>query len=126
MDNWHSIFWISFGVSLGANLRVIILENFNFRSIKRHWVTCIINVISSFLLGFLLSLTNEIQSMRFSEEIFSFFSLGFLGGLSSFSTFIFELFSFLKSKQFHRFINLLVFSVSLCLFAAYAGYLTGR
>ncbi len=117
---------ISLGAALGANCRGSLVHRSKSISIGKHWITFWINISSSFLLGFLISFYLKLDEIKYSPGFFLFSTVGFLGGFSTFSTLMFELFSFLKNHQFNRFIYLSVLSIGFGLFAAYLGYLLGN
>ena len=97
----RDILLVSFGSILGANVRFIIYKKFErYISIKNFRVL-IINTSACFLLGFFLSFIQRINTLNYSYPFALFFLVGFLGSLSTFSTFMYEIFEVsLKLKIF--------------------------
>ena len=84
---------------MGANTRLIIYTKFEKRKLNKNLSILIINTFSSLLLGFFLSILTQISSLNFSSQLVLLFSTGFLGSLSTFSTFIIEVFeSFINNS----------------------------
>ena len=126
MDSLPSIFLVSLGAILGASLRVYIVSYAGINSIKKYHLTLLVNVTSSFFLGYLLALSSQINRIQYYNELLLFLGVGFLGGFSTFSTFIFDLFLFLKGGQFKKFFDLACLSIVFGLLLGYVGYLIGR
>ena len=89
MVNFQEVFLVVIGGIIGSWLRYLIIE-FNSQIASRKYIgTIIVNTISSFLLAIIFSF-NDISI--FTNSSFNlFFVIGFLGSLSTFSTFIIEL-----------------------------------
>ena len=112
----RSVIIILIGSTLGLILRIYIQSNFK-KNIPFHIQnTSIVNFISSFFLGILVAL-NFINS-----EMFLLFYIGFLGCLSTFSSFIYQLFIlFMKRKYlilFFHYIEVIVLSF-ICFYLGY-------
>ena len=78
--------YVGIGTALGAVARLFITTHLN-QTFKKHafpWSTFIVNMIACFLIGFL---TVTIHDSKFKLLLIS----GFLGGLSTFSTFANEI-----------------------------------
>ena len=107
---------ILLGSTLGLILRIFIHNNFKKSIGFDIQNTTIVNFLSSFLLGILVSL-NFINS-----EILALFYSGFLGSFSTFSSFIYQLFILFKKREFLRlffhYIEVVIFSF----FFFYLGY----
>ena len=106
--DFTSIFIILFGSTFGLILRLFIKNNFKKSIGFDIQNTSIVNFIASFFLGILVSLNFV------NNEILLLFYTGFLGSLSTFSSFIYQLFILFKKKKFVRlffhYIEVIVFS----------------
>ena len=104
----NSIVIILIGSTFGLILRVFIQNNFKKNVGFDIQNTSIVNFIASFFLGILVSLNFV------NNEILLLFYTGFLGSLSTFSSFIYQLFILFKKKKFVRlffhYIEVIVFS----------------
>ena len=104
----NSIIIILIGSTLGLILRVFIQNNFKKNIGFDIQNTSIVNFIASFFLGILVSLNFV------NNEILLLFYTGFLGSLSTFSSFIYQLFILFKKRKFVRlffhYIEVIVFS----------------
>ena len=120
------IFFVSLGAILGANTRFKIhvkLQNYNLR---KDISTIIINTFASFCLGLFLSLMEQIGSFIYSYQLVLFFSIGFLGSLSTFSSFVYDLFGFCLQLKFSKAFKLFIVSSSLGIIAFAFGFLLGK
>ena len=57
---------------------------------NRYFIILVINTFSSFILGLFISILPKIKSLTFSSQLALFFLIGFLGSLSTFSTFVYD------------------------------------
>ena len=83
------------------------------------WGTLVVNVLGSFLLGFLAALLRGPVLVR--EEVRLFLLVGLLGGFTTFSTFSFETLRLAQAGQFLAATLNVVASVVLGLLAAWMG-----
>lgn len=86
--------------------------------------TLISNIIGCFLIGIILSLA--VRGNRISEETKIILAVGFCGGLTTFSSFTAENYSFLSGKNFLTFALYTSISVFAGLFAMWLGALCVR
>ena len=104
----NSIVIILIGSTFGLILRVFIQNNFKKNVGFDIQNTSIVNFIASFFLGILVSLNFV------NNEILLLFYTGFLGSLSTFSSFIYQLFILFNKRKFVRlffhYIEVIVFS----------------
>ena len=104
----NSIVIILIGSTFGLMLRLFIQNNFKKNLGFDIQNTSIVNFIASFFLGILVSLNFV------NNEILLLFYTGFLGCLSTFSSFIYQLFILFKKRKFVRlffhYIEVIVFS----------------
>ena len=117
---------VSIGAVFGANARFIIYQKLKKININLNIIILVINTFSSFLLGLFISILPKIRSLTFSSQLVLFLSIGFLGSLSTFSTFIYDLFELSKKFNFFRALQLFSFSFSLGLIAVAFGYFLGN
>ena len=99
------ILFVSFGALLGANIRYQICNNLEKKlNLSKDISILIINTFSSFILGLFLSLIEQFRFI-YSYQIVLFFSIGFLGSLSTFSSFVYDLFDLCLQFKFIRALN---------------------
>ena len=111
-----SISILLIGSTIGLILRMFIQNNFKINfgfNIKN---TSIINLLASFFLGILVAL--DFSNIHILILLYT----GFLGSLSTFSSFIYQLFVLLKKRKFIRlffhYIEVIIFSF----FCFYLGF----
>lgn len=80
---------IAVGGALGSVSRYLVaVRLYNWLGIGLPFGTMTVNVLGSFLLGVVIALVE--QRDLFSPETRSFMTIGFLGGMTTFSTFIYD------------------------------------
>lgn len=79
------------------------------------------NIIGCFIIGYIFGMTLN-KAVVLSPELKLFLTVGFLGGLTTFSTFSCESFCFLKDGRILQAITYLSASLILGLTATYCGY----
>ena len=120
------ILLVSIGAILGANLRFIIFNKLKNLNLSKYFNVLIINTFSSFFLGFFVSILPGISSYNFSNQLLVFCSIGFLGSLSTFSTFVYDLFELSLQLKFSRALNLFLISLPLGIIALASGFFLGN
>lgn len=86
--------------------------------------TFVVNIIGAYLIGLIMELA--LRSTLISDTVRLGLTVGFLGGLTTFSTFSYETFSLLEDGQFlAAFANILA-SVAVCLLFTWLGIVTVR
>ncbi len=86
--------------------------------------TLISNVIACFILGLVIGLADQKQLLSSATRLF--WTVGFCGGFSTFSTFSYETLALLQQgAQLTSFLYIF-FSVSLCMAAVFMGQVVGR
>ena len=125
LDSFQDIILISFGAVLGSNTRFIIYKKLNELNISKNSIVLIINVFSSFSLGLFLSILHEIGSVSYSSKLVLFFSIGLLGSLSTFSSFIYDLYDLFIQLKFYIALKLFIISLTSGLLAFAVGFLLG-
>ena len=96
-----SLVLVFIGGGLGSSLRYLISKYLNFANIAIPYGTLTVNVVGSFILGFVLGLT--LKPGQISNSTILFFATGFCGGFTTFSTFAFENQMFLKTGDYFHF-----------------------
>ena len=115
---------ISFGAAFGVNIRFIVYNLLDNKKLSNSLIIFLINILSSFFLGLCVSLLSQIHSLIYSYELALFFSIGLLGSLSTFSTFIYDLYYLCIQLKFFRAFKLFTISlISGILFFAVGFYL---
>ncbi|WP_298266964.1 fluoride efflux transporter CrcB [Geobacter sp.] len=86
--------------------------------------TFAVNIIGAFLIGLIMEF--GVRSTLLPSELRSALTIGFLGGLTTFSTFSFETFKLLEDGEFlTASVNILA-SVLVCLACTWAGIMAAR
>ncbi|MEH0019718.1 MAG: fluoride efflux transporter CrcB [Desulfobacter sp.] len=117
---------VGLGGGLGAICRYLIYEA-SLVMIKNAWLplgTFIVNVTGCFAIGFLggVAETRDI----FSPELRALVFIGFLGGFTTFSTFGYELFFFIKNGQAGMAALNILLQVTLGILGVWGGFSLAR
>ena len=111
---------VSLGAILGANTRFKIYNNS--KNLNRYSYILITNTAASFLLGLFLSLLEYFSSFIYSFKLVLFFSIGFVGSLSTFSSFAYDLFELCLEFKFFKALKLFIISSSFGVIAFGVGF----
>ena len=112
---------VAFGGSIGASTRYFFyLVSKNLFSPNYIFInTLIINIIGSFLIGYLIFL---LENKSFSQDFLKyFFIIGILGSFTTFSAFSFEAIDLLVNKRFSIAFFYIFLSLFLCLIFTFLG-----
>ena len=120
------IIFVSLGAILGANTRFQIHNKLEKLNLRKDISILTINTIASFSLGLFLAIIEQFSSFIYSYQIVLFFAIGFLGSLSTFSSFVYDLFDLCLQFKFLRAIKLFIVSLSIGIFAFVFGCLLGN
>tara|TARA_B100000579_G_scaffold42482_1_gene29628 strand:- start:836 stop:1210 length:375 start_codon:yes stop_codon:yes gene_type:complete len=120
------IIFISLGAILGANTRFEIANKLEKTNQNNSFFVLTVNTFSSFSLGLFLSIIDDFNSFIYTYQLVLFFSIGFLGSLSTFSSFIYELFDLCLKFKFSRALNFFIISLSFGIIAFAFGFLLGN
>ena len=126
LDTFQDILLVSIGAVFGVNARFIIYQKLEEININRYFIIIAINTFSCFLLGLFISILPKIKSLTFSSQLAFFVLIGFLGSLSTFSTFVYDLFDLCLKSKFCKALKLFSFSFSLGIFALALGSSLGN
>ena len=114
-----NIILVASGGAVGALLRFAVGNLMKTYLNNSFYSTFCINIIGSFLIGYLISM-GFIKNM--SESFIKYFLIvGLLGSFTTFSTFSYEAIELYLSNKFFLFMLYVILSVVLCIFAAYFG-----
>ena len=125
LDYLHDFLLISLGAVLGANARFIIYKRIERINIDKNFIILLINSFSSFLLGLFFSILSQNSSLSYSYQLGLFFTIGLLGSLSSFSTFIYDLFELCIQLKYYRAFRLFIISLIAGILCFTVGFLLG-
>tara|TARA_B100000579_G_C22760302_1_gene818610 strand:- start:648 stop:1022 length:375 start_codon:yes stop_codon:yes gene_type:complete len=117
---------VSVGAILGANTRFFIYKKLEKNHHSRDYRILIINTFASFSLGIFLSILPRLNSYEFSYELVLFVLIGFFGSLSTFSSFVYELFDLFVSFKYLRAFKLYIISLALGIIALLFGFFVGN
>ena len=120
------ILFVSIGAILGANLRFEIYKKLEKINLSKDFLILIVNIFASFCLGLFLSLEEQLRALTYYDQLVLFFSIGFLGSLSSFSSFVCDLFDLCLQLKFFRALKLFIISASIGIIAFALGIFLGN
>ena len=126
LENINSLLLVSFGGILGSNIRFFIFQSLDQFFISKELKIVLINNLASFLLGFVSAILSNHSSLDYSKELGLLIVIGFLGGLSTLSTFIYDLFELSFNFKFSKAIRILIFSIIFGLISLSLGFLLGN
>lgn len=86
--------------------------------------TFVVNIIGAFLIGMLMEMS--LRSTLVPQNLRIGLTIGFLGGLTTFSTFSYETFTLLEDGQLFTALANVLTSVAVCLLLTWAGILAAR
>jgi CrcB protein len=96
-----TILAVTVGGALGALARYLLaVRVYAWLGVDFPWGTLGVNVLGSLLLGVVIALTDERGA--FTPEQRSFLTIGFLGGMTTFSTFVYECWEFTRDGEIVR------------------------
>ena len=110
---------VALGAIPGAWLRLRLVNHFQPVLPGKHWGTFAVNVIACFFLGLVLALLERCDSMT---SLTLLIGVGFLGSLSTFSTFVVEVLNELRTGHVLPALVLVLASLLMGLVAAAAGF----
>jgi len=118
-----SYLWIGFGGALGSMAR------YGCSSLIAAWFgqtfplgTLVINVLGSFIIGFVATLTGPDGRVLVSGDFRQFVMVGICGGYTTFSSFSLQTLTLAQDGEFFRAGLNIGASVMLCLFAVWLGF----
>ena len=120
------IFFVSIGAIIGANIRFRIHNKLRNLNLRKDFLILVINTLASFCLGLFLSLLEQFRAFTYYYQLVLFFSIGFLGSLSTFSSFVYDLFDLCLQLEFFRALKLFIISASVGIIAFAFGFFLGN
>ncbi len=120
------ILFVSIGAVLGANIRFKIANRLAILNLRKEFLILIINTFASFFIGLFLSLVEHFRAFTYYYQLVLFFSIGFAGSLSTFSSFVYDLFDLCLQFEFFRALKLFFISVSIGIIAFACGFFLGN
>ena len=110
---------VASGGAIGALLRFTLSNVLKFYFLNSFYATLCINVVGSFLIGYLISL-GLIRNL--SEDFIKYFLIiGVLGSFTTFSAFSYEAIELFNSNKIFLFILYVTLSIVLCIVASFVG-----
>ena len=110
---------VALGAIPGAWLRLRLVNHFQPMLPGKHWGTFAVNVTACFFLGLVLALLERCDPLT---SLALLIGVGFLGSLSTFSTFVVEVLNELRAGQVLPALVLVLASLLMGLVAAAAGF----
>ena len=120
------ILFVSIGAILGANIRFKVHHKLGDLYLDKVFLILIINTFASFFLGLFLSLLEQFRDFTYYYQFILFFSIGLFGSLSTFSSFVYDLYDLCLQFQFFRALKLFIISVSIGIIACAFGFFLGN
>ena len=118
---------VGIGAVTGSSMRMFLTNNLRKSFFFKYLATFICNVFASFCLGLFIAFESNstLAYQSTTSQLLLFVCVGFLGSLSTFSTFAYELFQTLLAHRWNRFFFLGLFSLLGGLLAVSVGLTLG-
>ncbi len=117
--------YVMAGAALGGLLRYVVADLVQRNSkIIFPFGTLTVNIIGSFILGFVIFILGEREII--SAETRLFLTVGLCGGFTTFSTFSYETLALLQNAEFFQAVYNILLNVILSLVAIYLAYLLSK
>lgn len=118
MQNYFIVF---IGAGLGGMLRYW-GSNFVYKFLPANFAygTLFVNILGTFILGFVMYYLTANQLVR--QELRIFLTIGVCGGLTTFSTFSFETINYLRDREYFLAGSNIILNIFLTLFVLFISY----
>lgn len=118
--------WVALGGALGSAARYWMTNAVAALTGPRFpWGTIAINVVGSFIIGFVAFLTTPVGRVSISFDIRAFILVGLCGGYTTFSAFSLQTLELMRNGHWLEAGGNILLSVVACLLAVWAGYALG-
>ena len=119
-----SLILVFFGGGIGSLFRFIVTKYSNKNLISFPIGTSISNLVGCFIIGLLIAYYDRNDIPK--KDVFLFISVGFCGGLTTFSTFMLDIFEMLKNENYQNIIPYFSVNFFLGLISIALGFLIFR
>ena len=116
-----SLILIFFGGGLGSSIRYLITKYLNKNLTPFPIGTSISNLVGCFIIGLLIAYYDKNDIPK--KDTFLFISIGFCGGLTTFSTFMLDVFYMLKNENIQYLLTYFGINFFVGFFLIYLGFL---
>ena len=120
------ILFVSIGAILGANIRFKFANKLVNLELNKGFSILIINTFASFCLGLFVSIVEQFRAFTYYYQLILFFSIGFFGSLSTFSSFVYDLFDLCLQFKYFKALKLFFISASMGIIAFAFGFFLGN
>ena len=115
-----SLILVFVGGGLGSSIRYLIAKCSNKNLISFPFGTSISNLVGCFIIGLLIAYYDKNDIPK--KDIFLFISIGFCGGLTTFSTFMVDVFYMLKNENIQYLLTYFSINFFVGFFFIYLGF----
>ena len=123
--NFYLILSIATGGALGAVSRYMINTAFTASGVSLPLATLTANIVGSFLMGMIISYLAHFDN-HLSQEIKAMIITGFLGALTTFSTFSLDAITMIERQEYLYASLYILASVVICLLSVFGGMILAR
>ena len=116
-----SLILVFFGGGVGSSIRYLVTKYSNKNLISFPIGTSISNLVGCFIIGLLIAYYDKNDIPK--KDIFLFVSIGFCGGLTTFSTFMLDVFYMIKNENIQYLLTYFSINFFAGFFFIYLGFL---